>query len=414
MLQSPASYNFHPFFAKTMLARFHALRDCLVAHDDLWRPTPFHIPRPDWCDLYPDLGQQLLSLKDEEVTRLAGDAHALIELLAHVRPQLRSLHELIALPRAGHNAAPPPAHLFTHVPGRKQGQITAFAQATTDIRFPILEWCAGKGHLGRLLGYQHRHPVASLEIDATLVRAGTALAAHAGITQTFLHEDALAASAQPHLAGHHAVALHACGELHLALLRAAVTHGAPALDLAPCCYYRIAQKNYVPLNHDADLPLSRDELHLAVTESITAGQRDRRQRDLARAWKLAFLEWRTRLGVPRGRTFKPVPGGWLTLGFDAWMRRLCQRELLRELLPEAANHDELEQIGWQRLKEVSRLELVRLTFRRPLEIWLALDRAVFLARHGYQVDLHEFCDPALTPRNLLISARRQTLQTRPC
>lgn len=393
-----------------MLARFHALRDCLVAHDDLWRPMPFHLPQPDWCIRHPALAQQLLALRDEEVTRLAGDAHALIALLVPFRPSLQRLHAWITLPRAGHDAAPVPEHLFTHVPGRKRGQITAFAQATTDIRFPVLEWCAGKGHLGRLLGYRHRHPVASLEIDAALVKAGAMLAAHAGVAQTFLHEDALAATAQPHLAGRHAVALHACGELHLALLRAAVAHAAPALDLVPCCYYRIAQKDYVPLNHDAGLPLSRDELHLAVTESVTAGQRDRRQRDQARAWKLAFLEWRTRLGVPRGRTFKPVPGGWLSLGFDAWMRRLCQREQL----PEDTHWGELEHSGWQRLAEVNRLELVRLAFRRPLEIWLALDRAVYLARHGYHVHLHEFCDAALTPRNLLISARRRPLQETSC
>ena len=61
--------------------------------------------------------------------------------------------------------------------------------------------------------------------------------------------------------------------------------------------------------------------------------------------------------------------------------------------------------GWVRHGEVTRLELARLVFRRPLEVWLALDRTLFLARHGYRVCLAEFCARALTPRNLLISAR---------
>jgi hypothetical protein len=62
--------------------------------------------------------------------------------------------------------------------------------------------------------------------------------------------------------------------------------------------------------------------------------------------------------------------------------------------------------GEQRRDEVMRLNLIRLAFRRPLEVWLALDQVVFLERAGYRVVLREFCAPTLTPRNLLVSARR--------
>jgi len=52
-----------------------------------------------------------------------------------------------------------------------------------------------------------------------------------------------------------------------------------------------------------------------------------------------------------------------------------------------------------------RLSIVRHAFRRPLEVWLALDLAVRLENDGYAVDLGRFCERPLTPRNLLISAR---------
>ncbi len=52
------------------------------------------------------------------------------------------------------------------------------------------------------------------------------------------------------------------------------------------------------------------------------------------------------------------------------------------------------------------MELVRHLFRRPLEIWLALDRALFLEEQGYEVELGAFCDKPMTPRNLLIRAVR--------
>ena len=52
------------------------------------------------------------------------------------------------------------------------------------------------------------------------------------------------------------------------------------------------------------------------------------------------------------------------------------------------------------------MELVRHLFRRPLELWLVLDRALFLQEQGYRVELREFCPRHLTPRNILIHAER--------
>ncbi|MNO08218.1 hypothetical protein D3C81_2307610 [compost metagenome] len=52
------------------------------------------------------------------------------------------------------------------------------------------------------------------------------------------------------------------------------------------------------------------------------------------------------------------------------------------------------------------LERVRNLFRRPLELWLVLDRALFLEEQGYAVRLGLFCDYPLTPRNILILAER--------
>ncbi len=389
----------------SLVSRFHALGDLLTRHGDLWRAAPFHTPRPSWCDALPGLTESLLALPDRDVARLAEDAHALIEQLLPWRPELGALHGLIELPRASTTNAPPPERLLAHVPGRKQAQITAFAGAVGAVQHPVLEWCAGKGHLGRLLAWGQPQPVLSLELDGELVQAGVELAQRAGLAQSFVRADALDPVSAEHLAERHALALHACGDLHLALVRGAVARAAPALDLAPCCYYRIATPEYAPLNPDAGLRLTRDELHLAVTESVTAGARDRRLRDRARAWKLAFVEWRAGEGIPRERTFKPVPGVWLSLDFAEWLTRLARREGLP--LPLTSDWAALEQRGWARLREADRLELVRLAFRRPREVWLALDRAVFLERAGYAVTLSEFCERALTPRNLLISARRR-------
>src|SRR3546814_15111250 len=66
----------------------------------------------------------------------------------------------------------------------------------------------------------------------------------------------------------------------------------------------------------------------------------------------------------------------------------------------------LEAAGHQRLAEVRNLELVRGLFRRPLELWLVLDRALFLSQKNYNVRLGTFCKTPLTPRNLMLLAER--------
>ncbi|MNG37039.1 hypothetical protein D3C84_1242660 [compost metagenome] len=66
----------------------------------------------------------------------------------------------------------------------------------------------------------------------------------------------------------------------------------------------------------------------------------------------------------------------------------------------------MEAAGHQRLAEVRNLELLRGLFRRPLELWLVLDRALFLSQKGYEVRLGTFCETPLTPRNLMLLAER--------
>lgn len=385
--------------------RFVELQAVLGEFEAFWRPSPFHDERPAWCERLPALAEAVQRLAPGELEAMGDDPDAALGWLA---PRLRGLAELAALaalpPLRPRPLPPCGRHFDWSIPGRKRAQIEAFAAAIGEVRHPLVEWCAGKGALGRALAHRRGQPVVSLEKDATLVDAGIMLARRAGVRQVFIRGDALAAESAMHLAGRHAVALHACGDLHLALLHGAVAQRTPALDLAPCCYDRIAAPTYRPLSADAVLRLSRDELHLAVTDTTTAGARDRRRRDTAMAWKLAFLELRMqRSGTAPAVPFPPVPAGWLAAGFGGWMRPLAVREGLA-LDPEP-DWQALERLGWHRQRETVRLDLARLAFRRALEMWLVLDRAIFLSRAGYDIRLIEFCPRAVTPRNLLISAR---------
>jgi hypothetical protein len=158
------------------------------------------------------------------------------------------------------------------------------------------------------------------------------------------------------------------------------------------------------LAHQHRLHLNREDLALAVQETITAPRSDRMARARGNAWRLGFDLLQRKL---RGTDdYLPLPSlarGRSPPSFEAFCRWAAAQKGMA--LPAPCDWQALEQEGWRRYAEVSRLELVRHLFRRPLEIWLVLDRALFLEEAGFRVEVGTFCTRALTPRNLLLRAR---------
>ena len=295
-------------------------------------------------------------------------------------------------------------HLDWEIPGRKWQQIDRFSQAIAPIETSVLEWCGGKGHLGRVLALRHGIQVKTLEYDAALCTHGERLATRAGVQQIFQAVDVLSPQL-PSLAGYHAVALHACGELHRTLLRNAIAAGLASVDIAPCCYHLGSGEVYRPFNTDARLQLTRDDLRLAVTGNATSSARELRLRDREMAWKLGFITLRADLSGDEGyRNLRPVDKSWLRGDFETFCRLLAAREGVD--LDGDIDWPDYEAGGWQRQREVMRLSLPRHAVRRALELWLVLDMALALQNHGYEVRLQSFCPTHISPRNILLSARR--------
>lgn len=379
------------------------LDTALLVHRDLWHPQPFREARPAWCEQWPALTAALLALSDAEAEHLNDDAPAVLRWLAGYLPDLDALLPLIDIPAAEINPPTVPGERWAwEIPGRKRSQIEAFAGAVQPGGEGVIDWCGGKGHLGRLLGLAWQKPVHTLEIDAALCADGEHLAQRIGLDHRFLERDALAVADWPRQ-GQHAVALHACGNLHRRLLEHGVGAGVSRFDIAPCCYYRGVETHYQPLGASGQLQLTRDDLRLAVTETVTASPRLTRQRDQGIAWKLAFTAWRAQLSDAPYKTFKPVPAPWLRASFADFLACMSAREGLPP--PDAHRLESIEAAGWQRQREVLRLSIPRHACRRALELWLVLDLAEYLEARGYEPSLSTFCDRQLTPRNLLLTAR---------
>ena len=382
------------------------LESALCGGEVFWREMPFRIESPQWVSLYPEIDAALSALSDSALASLLDDNAALLAWLGE-RAELPILSgRLIVVPRLLQESSrsTDPRHVWG-VPGRKLQQIEAFLDAAGAVSDELLEWCSGKGHLGRLHHLRFGPPVVSLEIDEALCAEGARLADRAGVkSQRFVCADALGPQARELLDRRHVFALHACGDLHRNLVSAAAISTGVGLDLAPCCYYRLGTPNYQPFARESRLALTRDDLHLAVTETVTAPAREIRGRDRETAMKLAFVAWRSESIGEGYHTFKPVPDAWMRLGLAGFLGRMCQREGIAP--PPSSSIATLEAEGHRRLKLMMRRSVVRLAFRRIMELWLVCDLAEPLLLAGFEVGIREFCARKLTPRNLMLSARR--------
>lgn len=390
--------------------RFAQLDAWLAAHQTLWRSRPFIEHRLEWEAQYLELARFLRgrTLAEAEASHNAPerlDAPAPFPKLAAVARALSAVPDWSQTPQ-------PAAELLSrHVPGRKWEQINCFAEVSLTRLAPgarcWLDWCAGKGHLGRLLAVRSNAPALCLEHDPALNEQGRALSQVAGASAEHRDADVLSPTSWALLEPQHTpVALHACGQLHMTLLVQASARRCAQLVISPCCYNRIGSPLYEPMSRRAQaaqLQLSRDDLGLPLQETVTAGSRVRRLRDQSMAWRLAFDHWQREV---RGTdTYLPTPSrpeSAMNAGIAAFCRSLAEHHGLT--LTEPASWTRLEEAGWARLAQVRNLELVPALFRRPLELWLLLDRALFLQEQAYEVQLGEFCPRHLTPRNLMLIA----------
>ena len=392
--------------ARDVRARFEALDAFLIEHQGLWKPRPFTHLQLAWESQHPELAHWLRqrSLDDAETSHNTPHdlpAPAPFPQLAAQARQLSAVDKLPTQP-----IAPARHRLNVDVPGRKWQQIEAFGAALQFAQTPThwLDWCAGKGHLGRRL-LQTGQQLTCLEYDPALIAAGQTLSDHHGLAVTHRLQDVMGDVAiSPE---HTPVALHACGDLHVRLLQLASAAGCKQLALAPCCYNRISADAYQALSsagRASALQLSVDDLGLPLSETVTAGNRVRLQRDTSMARRLGFDRLQRQLRQCDEYLPTPsLPASWLDKPYSDYCRELAS---LKGLSTGEQDWVALEAYGWRRLAEVRNLELLRGLFRRPLELWLVLDRALYLTESGYKVEIGRFCEPALTPRNLMVLAER--------
>lgn len=385
-----------------MFARWWLTLDqVLLQQRDFWQLQPMLV---DWPTVFP--AELVTVLEQFTLTDcVAIDASPSLQRQHFARFFPELFAALPELPREPEADLPLPFWLSTDIGGRKWQQITQLAASVGLPQRPVLEWCAGKGHLGKVMSYAFQAPVVSLEWQQSLCNVGQQKAQQLGLLQRFVHIDVLQQPVAPYLQpAQQVVALHACGDLHRVAAREAVRAGCAALALVPCCYHLQQAAQYQPLSAQAqqsDLMLGKADLRLAVQQSCTGGERVARLSQTEMLWRQLWWQWRRQLGLDY-QPLRSVGKHWFSGELGDFLTFAGAEHQL--VPPAAALLPDLLQRAEQALLQQRRLELVQHLFRRPLELWLVLDVAMYLQEQGYKVSLSELCAPELTPRNLLLQA----------
>ncbi|MCB5162878.1 methyltransferase [Marinomonas algarum] len=392
--------------------RFRALDAWLAEHIALWQFDTFAEVDNPWRAMYPALASYLEQVDFDALH--SDDFYATVfrlcpSLLAWGEAAVSGQPALAALDDRSEQSVSLPGYVSTGIKGRKWSQIQAFV-AQTPVVSDYVEWCAGKGHLGKVLAFQQQARVQSLEWQQVLCEAGEQEAKRLGVDQRFAHVDVLKQQGRAALFDADCVvALHACGDLHRVLLQQAAEAKTSQLCLVPCCYHLTQAAVYVPLSGEAQgsaLCLRQADLKLAVKEVVTAGAREQRLKRLELTYRLGFDAWQREVRGEDG--YLPVPSlqkallGQGFVGFCDWAAE--QKHFSQRITKAEAVH--FERVGQARYETVQRLEAISQLFRPALEQWLVLDRAMYLQEQGYHVEIGAFCDKTLTPRNWMIRAKR--------
>jgi hypothetical protein len=391
--------------------RFIEISGCLLDYRALWSTKPFEGIPPKWATTFPELSHWLMTLDDQQYSHYAGNIDDLNHALSAFIPaiaDLQKISKLNSFSTTVNNSQY--AYINKGVAGRKWQQICDFSavfdHTINPIETPIVEWCAGKSHLGRLLNLTTKQAVTALEIDSVICQSGQQLAQRDKACVNHINCNVID-HGEDHIDNHHTVvALHACGDLHTHLLKIAGSIKPSTLAIAPCCYQltKHQQKTWLSdIGQQSRLQLCREDLKIALMDTVIATKRNIKIRNKFNEWRLGFDEIQ-RMSV-ESNSYLPVPSLPEKL-LKGSFKEFCQHvaKIKKIDIKEPINYQYFEQLGIERYKKTQRYSLVRYIFRRPLEVLLNLDYCLFLQQHNYSVQLGEFSDYQTTPRNIMLLA----------
>jgi hypothetical protein len=363
----------------------------------------------------------------EDVVRLEKkDFRGLVQSANLLRFYER-IEELSQLPQAP-ELPPMPENSFTflYVIPKKQHEIRKLAPYVQHFYQKhqvkgVVDIGGGIGILAQTLCNQYNLRVMSLDMDPALQKTGrqrheknyrhadNKVSYH--LVKVAADEPKFKALLQPDLM---TIGLHACGQLSLDQIRATVKNEVRHLINFGCCYYKLAKTEHGQnISHFAQSLESRVEQSPYALTLSTRAHKKMNDKDYAFKLKVKFYryamhfllhdEYQLPEMVTLGNTHpKLYAESFGVYALDQLQRIAVEPRHNVEDLNSYFLDVRRQELIWKMLAA----GLIRNAFGRLLEIYLLLDRAIYLEEHGYKVEVMEFFDEDKSPRNIGLAAAR--------
>jgi hypothetical protein len=401
-------------------SHFLTITQTLKQYRELWSPAPFKVVQLPWFEQYPQLKAKLDSISQANLEFWQKDISGFAEFIAD---DFSDAEALVALAKIQQNSASTQRNksekkqtdsrfFKAGIKQRKWQQIQDFSAAMPWNHLPLIEWCSGKGYLAQYYSLQHHKPVECIEFNQALCDSGKKHAEKFKLDAIFFHADVLRDDTSQYFQSDKiAVGLHACGQLHINLIKQCVKQQIPFLAVAPCCYHLTDNQQHIVLSQTAqrsDLTFSRDEMRLALEQPITGTARELEQTHNLNIKRLAFDEYlKFKTGDNSYTEMPPLSKAWASQSLASCAEHLAQ--LKNIALDANIDWQYWQQKGESRYFYSQRYSLLRYLFRRLIELWLVMDRALYLEEQGFTVNIAEFCLTQTSPRNLIITAELKSI-----
>lgn len=380
-------------------------------------PDPFRGFPEGWIE---DIGQ----FHDKEVI-LKLEKKDVLDFIKHpgLIAHYKKLKELCSLPKAPeYGAMKEDKKTWLHVVPKKKHEIARLAPYLDHLYQNkkidrILDIGGGIGVLAQILVNEYQMKVISLDMNADFQKTG--FTRHEKFAKDPSHKVSyknIKVEANDDflkLLGHNVmpIGLHTCGKLALDIIRTSSSQKVPALVNFGCCYQTLAQAS--ELQHLSSFAKNSHPLWLNKFALTLAGRAHRKMEEEDFDFKLKVKHYRYAIHVLFFEhyglhEFTSLGNSNLELYNKDFATYALEQMKRINLSPK---HSEKELNGFFKDSKLQKLirdmltaGIIRDAFGRALEIYLLLDRVIFLEEQSYEVRLEEFFDEELSPRNIGITA----------
>lgn len=406
-----------------------SLAELIVLYSPLWREEIMN-EYPESLNDYPSAWIKLLdTLSEKELFDIDCKRHVAKIEGSSFHEFLKKLKDLTDLPFiTKYPELPLENWAFHGVKKKKKHEIQKIVPILKKIKdevefVHVVDIGGGVGHLSRVLSHYHQIPSVSIDQNSEFQKIGIERLAKFRKLEdaehvTFLNAT-LNANAEDTVLSQvindkaMILGLHTCGSLAHTLIRSAEKFKSPALLSFGCCYYKMDPVLDLPLSDyykSHNFPrLNLYGLTLATRShapmSFETYQTKERVKNYRNALHLFLLKhynnkFFTSVGECHISTYwKPFH---LYIS-DKLQELKIEHSFSNEFFDNFYNSNHIQ----SELRLMYLCNIIRWQLGRLLEVYLQIDRCLYLEEQGFSVKLEQYFDEEISPRNIGILAQRK-------